>query len=77
MNPNQNLQIPLFHTTYQYHWILIKENGPYRYDTGKSHTLLPADFAIKQLALCACYSLLCWALVVPTGREVLGWGRGW
>ena len=39
MNPNQNLQIPLFHTTYQYHWILIRKRGPYWYDTGKSHTL--------------------------------------
>ena len=39
MNPNQNLQIPLFHTTYQYHWVLIRKRGPYWYDTGKSYAL--------------------------------------
>ena len=42
MNPNQNLQIPLFHTTYQYHWILIRKRGPYWYDTSKFQTLLCA-----------------------------------
>ena len=33
--------IPLSHTTYQYHSILIKINIKYRYDTGKYSSLIP------------------------------------
>ena len=42
--------IPLSHTTYQYHSILIKINIKYRYDTGKYSSLAASGASLWVLA---------------------------